>query len=137
MLQLVALAAALLGPPPGVVRHSLRSLREVVFLPRATAERYKGNLLGVAATVELDRAASAATIHLSGVVLGGTVHGRAAFGSKGEVVLDDGLARALGRRLVRIVSVESNDDQTTISVKIYAPLVGVRTITLTRVAGDS
>jgi len=137
MLLAALFAATLLaGPPPGTARYSARSLRDAVFSPRnrVEVEKYEGYLLGVSASVELDRKLSVATIDLKGWPLGGHVHGHAAFSANNEIVLDDEIQAVLNRRFVKITSVESDEQHTIVTVGFQAPVIGTRHITLHRVA---
>lgn len=95
---------------------------------------YSGGLLGVAASVRLDRARQSATITLRGAPVGGTLAGEARFSPSGAVELDAELARALKRRFVAIERAGEDLGAGVVWVVVRLPLgLGRHTLRLERV----
>ena len=94
-------------------------------------EIFVGGMLGVSATVELNRAQQRALIELCGVPFGGCIKGEAWFAPEG-VEFDSRLGSALRKRMVSIESVEYVDARDEIDLTARLPIFGKRRLTLKR-----
>ena len=94
-------------------------------------EIFVGGMLGVSATVELNRAQQRASIELCGVPFGGCVKGEAWFAPDG-VEFDSRLGGALKKRMVSIESVEYVDARDEIDLTARLPFFGKKRLTLKR-----
>ena len=95
---------------------------------------YKGGLLGVKASVVLDRNSRVAKIELSGIPICGKISGKASFSPSGEVELDSKLANELKRRFVFVTAAGENQNEDTVWVEAELPLkLGKHKIILRRI----
>ena len=99
---------------------------------------FKGGLLGVSAEVLLYRKAEYAVIRLKGVPVGGSLNGMAWYKKDGwEVQLDERIAAALKRRMIKIVGVGAFHDYQKLWVLVHFPLgIGRKQIVLERVTTE-
>ena len=85
--------------------------------------RYDGKLLGVSASVLLDRESERAMVNLKGVPVGGSLTGMAWFKKDGEsVIVENQLYQALGKRGVAIVNAGAYKDYSYVWVRVKLPL---------------
>tara|TARA_Y100000389_G_scaffold62579_1_gene58617 strand:- start:4873 stop:5316 length:444 start_codon:yes stop_codon:yes gene_type:complete len=85
--------------------------------------RYDGGLLGVKASVILDKQSQRAMVSLKGAPIGGRITGMAWFQKDGESVgVETDLYHALGRRGVSIVAAGAYKDYSYVWVRIKLPL---------------
>ena len=96
--------------------------------------QFDGSLLGVSASVLLDRQSERAMVNLRGVPVGGSLTGMAWFKQDGEsVIVENTFYQALGRRGVAIVNAGSDKDYTYVWVRVKLPLgLGTRRMILPR-----
>jgi hypothetical protein len=97
-------------------------------------EIFVGGMLGVSATVELNRAHQRASIELCGVPFAGCIKGEAWFAPEG-VEFDSRLGSALRKRMVSIESVEYVDARDEIDLTARLPIFGRKRLTLKRRGG--
>jgi len=83
---------------------------------------YKGKLLGVKASVVLDRNSRVAKLELSGIPICGKISGKASFSPSGEVELDSKLTHELKRRFVFVTAAGENQNEDTVWVEAELPL---------------
>lgn len=92
-------------------------------MTRLQTMRYDGKLLGVSASVLLDRQSERAMVNLKGVPVGGSLTGMAWFKKDGEsVIVENELYQALGRRGVSIVNAGAYKDYSYVWVRVKLPL---------------
>ena len=85
--------------------------------------QFDGGMMGVKASVILDRHTERALINLRGVPVGGSLTGMAWFKNDGESVeIESDLYHALGRRGVAIESAGAYKDYSYIWVRVKLPL---------------
>lgn len=92
-------------------------------LQRHEVTQYDGKLLGVRASVLLDRASARAIVSLSGPPIGPSIRGMAWFKKDGESVeVETDLYHALGRRGVSIINAGAYKDYSYVWVRVKLPL---------------
>jgi hypothetical protein len=90
---------------------------------RLQTMQYDGGMMGVKASVILDRRSERAIINLRGIPVGGSLTGMAWFKKDGESVeIESDLYHALGRRGVSIESAGAYKDYSYIWVRVKMPL---------------
>ena len=90
---------------------------------RVETMQYDGGLLGVKASVILDRKSETAFVNLRGAPIGGSLSGMAKFKADGESVeVESQLYHALGRRGVSIVNAGAYKDYSYVWVRVKLPL---------------
>lgn len=92
-------------------------------LMRVQTLQYDGGLLGVKASVILDRRSEIAMIKLRGGPVGGSISGLAKFKEDGESVeMESTLSNALKRRGVSIVNAGAHHDFSYVWVRVKLPM---------------
>ena len=92
-------------------------------LMRIETLQYEGGLLGVKASVILDRRSETAFVNLRGGPIGGSISGIAKFKADGESVeVESELYHALGKRGVSIVNAGAYKDYSYVWVRVKLPL---------------
>ena len=118
-------------PATSAVRNALNGARSTKAFPRLfmlQTMQFDGGMMGVKATVLLDRRSESAIINLRGLPVGGSLSGMAWFKKDGESVeVETDLYHALARRGVSIVSAGAYKDYSSIWVRVKMPL-GMGTI---------
>ena len=109
-----------------VVREALNGRKTTKPFPRffrLDTMQFDGGMMGVKASVILDRRSERALINLRGVPVGGSLSGMAWFKNDGESVeIESDLYHALGRRGVSIVSAGAYKDYSYVWVRVKLPL---------------
>jgi hypothetical protein len=90
---------------------------------RVETMQFHGKLLGVSASVLLDKRAERAVINLRGVPVGGSLTGMAWFKEDGESVeVESDLYNALARRGVAIINAGAYEDYSYVWVRVQLPM---------------
>ena len=85
--------------------------------------KYDGGLLGVKASVTLNRKSETAFVNIRGVPVGESISGMAKFKDDGESVeVESDLYHALGRRGVSIINAGAYKDYSYVWVRVKLPL---------------
>ena len=91
---------------------------------------FTGALMGVHVWLDLYEKHRWAHVRLSGVPVGGRLEGKAVFGWRGKVVMDDAFERSLRRRFCSVTGVARSDDGQSVVVNVTLPIVGQKSIVL-------
>lgn len=106
--------------------------------PMQKAPVYSGGLLGVRAKVTLYLRENRATVHLTGMAVGGELNGEATFDDGfSNISLDPAFARRLATLRVSIGAITPSNDMSKVAVSVQLPaFLGRHTITVHRVVHE-